>query len=203
MLKCKLILVSLFFLSCFHTNAQTAKKIDIQQIEVIDPQIEGQLKTYLDSLEKTSDYWASGKGYLLIYLREPDSTNHNDNPIVRLYDVYPAVVDFDNASDNRFPMLYTFLAGKICLLSSSETTIEDFLRYEISNKSKKRFMRSLEPFLPVPKKREKEITEQLGKPPRGDRFYRDIPFVYLHTLHLEVAVYLDGSTQSKQLKSDN
>ena len=195
-LTVKILFVVLYCLFCIQVFAQSSLKIRITRVDFIDPGIEPFIEEYIDSLEQVSDYWATGKGYLVAYLSQPSGSTASNNPVVRVYHIHPAVSDFDRADDVRFPLFYTFLAGKMCLIRYSDIWSNHFMKYTLRKSSKRRFKRLIAPFLNERKKRTPEDTP--GPIKRGDKYYREVPFIYIDGLFLEIAVRYDGTMTVRQ-----
>ena len=196
MYRSKIILLAICCLFCYRVRAQSPPKLSISEIQFVDPEIETYVQAYVDSLEQASDHWASGKGYLTAYLSQPRGSSETNNPIVRFYKIYPSVVDFDTAEDTRFPFFYTFLAGRMCLVDYSDISINYFMKYSLKKGSKRRFKRLIAPFLFDRINRRKEDMPKEFK--KGSKFYRPTPWLYLHPLRLEIAVYYDGTITVRQ-----
>lgn len=197
MFKRKIILFVIACLPGAFLSAQSANSISISKVNIVDPDIETHVRIYLDSIQAASDFWKSGKGYLRMTLREPKTATTNRNPVIRYYELRPSITDFDSKDDSVFPLFYTHMAGKVVLIEYSGIDPENFLQYRLKAKSKKRFRRLIEPFLPEVKKRTEE--DLIPGQKRGSRYYREIPFIYTHTLHLEVSVYADGTSSARQV----
>ncbi len=125
------------------SNAQDCERIDIQNVTLKDSVLTHYLEGYIDTLNKNN-----ALGY--IWLRySKDMSSPQDSGSIYKYSFYREGVGFDKYSESQFPKYFTVVKGRPVLIS---TTKEEYICYQFSSRSKRKFIKLIAPYLPPARK---------------------------------------------------
>lgn len=163
---------------------------DIQEIVIQDTFLREQIAYFIDEqLQKNEDF-RQGLGYVKISKK----AGYQDDTLYSylIYDQYPSY-DKDYLT---FPTCYAQVKGRLVLFDTEVVTSE-LVQY--SKKSKRRFRKKLEPFLPP--KEHLLVKDEAGNIKIDDPNFRPDEMVKLHGYGRLLYVFRDRPPEAKQSTS--
>lgn len=185
------IIILCILLVQFNLRAQESQTaLSIQEISFKNTELLKHVMHFVDSLSTHDDYWKNGKGYLRIALGQVNNEN-----IKSKYLVFPDLSEVKIADDSSFPLFFTRISGRIAIVDLGSEFYSK-INNVISKRSKKKFLKLLEPFL-------FEKTSVVLKDMNGDIIGKDKGFRkqyvnYTESSGIEIIFYKNGSIRVKK-----
>ena len=175
-------------------------KVHIQEVGLKDS-IGHHIQYFIDSVSQRDEGFRNGKGYLWLIMYEDQGGNSApDSLAIRHYELRKNEYDYDD-DDSHFPLFYTLFNGRPILIETRDVSSpEYFLNYRISQRSKRKFRRLLEPFLP-PKEKVPDAIRKQGKRPYRPRWWRAESVSLCHC-YFKITVFYEGTSQAKYMEEE-
>lgn len=135
----------LFLLTGNSFAQEKPRSIRIQEIvlkdSVLIQQIEKLIQDEINNKEDKHEFFKRGLGYINLSL-----LNYTDKGVLRKYYISPKMVSLrKNDSDSKYPLFYSYVGNRLVLIDIN--AFENSMIYQITESSKRRFRKKLEPYL--------------------------------------------------------
>ncbi|MCX7551703.1 hypothetical protein [Xanthomarina sp. F2636L] len=184
----------LTFLSLLNVQAQ---ELDIHKIELTDIVLISTISEYIKETKQNFSEF-NNIGYIKVSIKSVNKPNLG-NELKRVYKIEDVGIEIlDKNEDWWYPNYYTYIDNKLIIIYNK--TIDDVLNIKFSNKSKRKFRKILEEYLPPKKKFKfidfegdgKTITEIYRHPTYlGSESYGIILEIYWKTHQIRKATHYD------------
>jgi hypothetical protein len=174
-----------------------AQELEIHEIKLTDTILKNTISDYIKETKQNFPEFNS-VGYIKVSIRSVNKPYLGKN-LKRVYKIEDAGIEvLDKNEDLWYPNYYTYIENKLVIIYNK--TIDDLLEIRFSKKSKRKFRRVLEGYLPTKKKFKfrdfegngKTITETYRCPTYlGSESYGIILEVYWKTHEIRKATHYD------------